>query len=236
MLRVLAMLALASLLMAAPTPRHYRLLAAQSRFTAQLAKTGLLAALGDDHLIVAGGGAGTVDAEAARPQHPVAWQVRLTLPVAQVVDLDPGASRVKRDAITHHLQSSEQLDSLRYPTIELLGTALAGDDGTGSFVGTLRLHGVTRPVRVPLAWSQAGATLRVRGRLRLRFSDFGITPARVGLGTIRVRNEFAVEWDAVFQPDEAAAAGGQSRSSVARVSGPPASPVFNVLAGSKSST
>jgi len=235
MMRVLAMLALASGLMAAPTPRHYRLLASQSRFTAQLAKTGLLAALGDEHLIVAGGGAGTVDAEAA-PHPPVVWQVRLTLPAAQVVDIDPGASRVKRDAITHHLQSSEQLDIVRYPTIELLGTALAGVDGTGSFAGTLRLHGVIRPVRVPLAWSQTGETLRVRGRLRLRFSDFGITPARVGLGTIRVRNEFAVEWDAVFRPDEPAAAGGQRRSSVSRVSGPPASPVFKVVAGSKSST
>ncbi|MHB8735013.1 MAG: YceI family protein [Terriglobales bacterium] len=200
-MRTLAVLILASACAVAQTPASYHLLASQSRFTARLAKTGLLAALGDEHLIVAEGASGTVEARPAPPQNPIPWRVQLILPAAQVVDSDPAASNVKRNAITQHLQSREQLDVRRYSTIELRGTATAGPDGTGKFEGALLLHGVSRPLRVPLAWIQAGQTLRVRGKMRLRFSDFGITPARVGLGTIRVKNEFELEWDAVFQPD-----------------------------------
>jgi polyisoprenoid-binding protein YceI len=71
--------------------------------------------------------------------------------------------------------------------------------------GTLTVHGVTRPVRFNLAaereLSVPGA-LRVRGRVPLRLSDFGVQvkPAKVVLVTIAVKDEVTVVIDTLLEP------------------------------------
>lgn len=84
------------------------------------------------------------------------------------------------------------LHSARYPEVKFRSTAVrARDDGGYDLEGELTLHGVTRPL--------AAQTRVVGGRQRLELTlhqpDFGITPYRAMLGTLKIRADVIVRID-----------------------------------------
>jgi polyisoprenoid-binding protein YceI len=81
------------------------------------------------------------------------------------------------------------LHSARYPKVEFRGRATPVNAGGGyDLEGELTLHGVTQPI--------SAQTQLVAGRqqleLRLHQPDFGITPFRAMLGTLKIRADVTV--------------------------------------------
>lgn len=64
--------------------------------------------------------------------------------------------------------------------------------------GTLTMHGVTRPVQLPLQARWDGNTLQVVGRLPVNFAEFQIRPPSVA-GFVTVQPEGQIELNLVFQ-------------------------------------
>ena len=97
----------------------------------------------------------------------------------------------------------------RYPEIRFVADRLAGDgpaparaeDGlSGDLVGTLSLHGVSRPLRVPVHATREEARWRVQGAARLKQSDFGIEPYSGFGGAVAVHDEVVIEFDLLLSP------------------------------------
>jgi polyisoprenoid-binding protein YceI len=102
-------------------------------------------------------------------------------------------------------------DAIAFPEIVLdltRGRPVASDGGQSGEVdaeGTLTVHGVSRPIHLRLALSRPSPgsdLLRVRGRVPLRLSEFGVTvkSARVLFVSISVRDEVTIAVDALLEP------------------------------------
>lgn len=94
------------------------------------------------------------------------------------------------------------LQAARHPWVRLRSTGMAGALPKLAAELEIELHGQRRVQRVPLDVRRDGgpdgATLRVRGALALRQSDFGLEPFAVGAGLLAVRDELVVEFELVL--------------------------------------
>jgi YceI-like domain len=100
----------------------------------------------------------------------------------------PGALDERERRQIEEAVARDVLDAGRHPEIRFVSTTV-DDDGSGfRAAGTLALHGVDRPVVVPVrraaAWWVAEA--------RLHQPDWGIVPYRALLGALRVRADVLV--------------------------------------------
>jgi polyisoprenoid-binding protein YceI len=66
-----------------------------------------------------------------------------------------------------------------------------GARGEGILAGTLTLHGIERPVSIPLRYNVDNGTLQATARFAINLRDFALVPPRM-LG-VAVRNEVIVE-------------------------------------------
>jgi polyisoprenoid-binding protein YceI len=93
------------------------------------------------------------------------------------------------------------LDVGRFPTIVLTARefrpapAANGVRGEGLLVGTLTLHGVERPVSVPLRYTVENGHMQAQGRFTIDITDFALVPPSL-LG-LTVRKHVVVEADLV---------------------------------------
>jgi polyisoprenoid-binding protein YceI len=65
--------------------------------------------------------------------------------------------------------------------------------------GRLTIRDSTRAVRIPARIRMSADTLRVRGRLATRFTEFGMKPPSRLLGTVKVKDDIALLFDALFR-------------------------------------
>lgn len=85
----------------------------------------------------------------------------------------------------------------RFPTITLKAREFTpagganGARGEGVLSGSLTLHGVERPVRIPLRYSVDNGVLHATARFSIKLTDFSLPPPRM-LG-LAVRDEVVVE-------------------------------------------
>lgn len=131
----------------------------------------------------------------------------------EAMGLDYSRSRFPREHVCddqNRLPDSGP-DAVAYPDIvlaRLRGAARAPSPGGAGEVeveGDLTVHGVTRPIRFRLSVSpepSGAGSLRVRGRVPLRLSEFAIQvkPAHVLFVSISVRDEVTVVVDALVEP------------------------------------
>lgn len=189
----------AAILLAGPcgaqAPGVYRIDHQASRIEIHVFRGGALGGLGDNHQIFVSHFSGT-----AEQLNGKGWEVRVEAESGSLVVEDPGLSVAARREVQRTMLGPTQLDVARYPKIELVSRAmLPGDMNTnGTMRAEVTLHGVTRQEEFPLAWSEEGDRMRVRGRKELRLQDFHIKPIRKALGTIQVRNQFEVVYDIVL--------------------------------------
>jgi len=162
---------------------------------------------------------------------------RLTVPLAsfrsddpkrgchlrEALGLDYTRSRFPREHVCddHNRLPASGPDAIAFPEIAVdltRGGPVASDGGLGGEVeaeGTLTAHGVSRPIRLRLALSRASPgsdALRVRARVPLRLSEFGVTvkSANVLFVSISVSDEIVVVVDALIEPLGAGARSGAS--------------------------
>ncbi len=175
----------------AQTPGLYVIDPERSRIEIRLFRSGLLGGLGDNHVIVLGRFSGTAEGSTE-----TAWTVAVRADTASLKVVDPGESESTRQKVQATMLGPTQLDAARFASIEVRSRSLQRDgDKSWRMLADVMLHGITRQVEFPLAWSQSGEQLRVQGKTKLLLRDFNIQPARVAMGTIRVRNDFELSYD-----------------------------------------
>ncbi len=125
----------------------------------------------------------------------------------EALGLDYTRSRYPRDHVCddeNRLPSSGP-DAIAYPRVLIdLQEGAADANGKTEVQGKLTVHGVTRPIHLALEVSRDApqGMLRVRGRIPLRLSEFGVTVKSAGVlfVTISVRDDITVHLDTLLEP------------------------------------
>jgi polyisoprenoid-binding protein YceI len=145
-----------------------------------------------------------------------AVQGRITLdqsdPAASMVSIEFDAARLKVTGkgeppedvpeVQRVMLSERVLDVQRYPSIAFKSQRVvlvrqSGDRMELRLAGDLSLHGVSRPLNVPVTVVLGTDRLTVKGTTTLRQTDFGIQPVSAGAGTVRVKDEVEVVFSIV---------------------------------------
>ncbi len=173
-------------------PGVYHIDGQASRIEIHVFRGGFLGKLGDNHQIVASPFSGSAERSGRS-----AWRVHVMAESGSLQVMDPGVSASTREEIRRTMLGPTQLDTQRFPAIELQSRSLlpGEPDKSWRLLVDLTLHGVTGQVEFPLAWIQDKDRLGVQGRKVLLLRDFGIQPIRKGLGAIQVRNDFELTYD-----------------------------------------
>lgn len=159
--------------------------ASLSKITVHVYKSGLFSAFAHDHVITAPLASGSVDTNAR--------SVQLEFDTKDMKVVDPGVSASERSQVEQTMKSSEVLAVARFPTITFTAARAELANGSYRVSGTLTLHGVSRSLEVPVSFSGGHYT----GSVKLKQSDFGITPIRIAGGTVKVKDVVDVSFDIV---------------------------------------
>jgi len=156
-----------------------------SSVTVRVFKSGLFSAFAHDHTVQAPIASGTLD-----PNQRV---VRLTFQARELKIVDK-ISDSDRSTIETTMKGEQVLDSARFPEISFQSTSVEpAANGHFNVRGDLTLHGKTLPVQVPV--SVEGG--RYSGSVKLKQTDYGMTPVRIAGGTVRVKDEIEVSFQIV---------------------------------------
>jgi polyisoprenoid-binding protein YceI len=162
----------------------------RSTITVRVYKSGLFRAFADNHIVQAQVTEGTLDdGPAAR--------VAFAIDSARLRVLDPGLSADAREQVQSRMLGPEVLDVQRYPEIRFQSSAIERRTPEGWIVrGLLTLHGQAHEVTVTVTPAQG----RYRATVKLRQTDFGITPISIGGGAVSVKDEVQIDADIVVAP------------------------------------
>ncbi len=156
----------------------------KSVLTVRVYKSGLFSAFAHDHEIRAPIQRGRFDEQERA--------VEFTVRSADLKVLDPDGSDGERTQVQHTMEGPKVLDPDKFPEITFHSTSIeAAGQGRWNVQGDLTLHGQTHPVKVEVE----GESGHYRGSVRLRQSEFGMTPVSIGGGTVKVKDEVRIEFD-----------------------------------------
>jgi len=160
--------------------------AARSNLTIKAEKTGFFSAFAHNHTIQAPIASGELDEQKRT--------ITLTFHTKEMKVLDPDVSESDRAKIESDMKSEKVLDVQRFPEIRFASTAVTPQDGGKYLVrGDLSLHGVTRPVEFTVAQANG----RYNGSVKLKQTDFGITPISIAGGTVKVKDVIEIVFEIV---------------------------------------
>ena len=180
--------------------RVYLVDSVQTSISIRVYRAGPLARLGHNHLITTGEASGV----AWRGSTPAASGFEVRVPVRSLVVDDPAARAEAgpdfagevpasaREGTYQNLMRPEVLDVERHPEIVVRSSGLAGTWASPEVSADVTLKGQTRRVEAPLEIEFSDQGLTARGALRIRQSDFGMTPFSVAGGAIQVADEIEI--------------------------------------------
>lgn len=159
---------------------------ARSTLTIHVEKSGLFSAFAHNHTIQAPIASGQLDAEKRI--------VTLTFNAKDMKVLDEGVKDSERAEIDQTMKSDKVLDVQRFPEIRFVSTSVTPQGSDRYQVrGDLTLHGATRPVELAVAMANG----RYNGSVKLKQTDYGITPVSVAGGTIKVKDVIEIVFEIV---------------------------------------
>ena len=178
-------LAAAMVILAGPDQPEQAIDTERSCLTVHVGKAGLLSAAAHEHWVNAPIAGGTIDGDGARP---AVW---FTVDARKLsVRPEKGVPDKDRAEVQSNMQS-KVLESSMYPDIVFRSTEVRR---TGALVwgvsGDLTLHGVTKPVSVDVT-RQNDAYV---GTVRIKQTEFGIQPIKIGGGVVRVKDELEISF------------------------------------------
>lgn len=157
----------------------------RSRLVVRVYRSGLFALFAHDHQIdapIASGSVRTGDDPS----------VELSFETSRLRVLDPELPADTRTEIQVTMLGPKVLDASRYPEIRFVSDHVASNGpGEWRVAGKLTLHGQTHPVVVDVS-EKDGA---YQGSVKIKQSDFGISPIRIAGGTVRVKDDVEVRFD-----------------------------------------
>jgi polyisoprenoid-binding protein YceI len=179
----------------------------RSTLLVRLYKDGPASAFAHDHVVRATRFSGVVQWDPARPG---ATEVRVEVEAASLVADEPALRRRlslsdmtegTRADVQRTMVGARQLDVEHHPRIAFRSTRVE-PQGEGQLLvhGELTLHGQTRPASIPVTMTAlASGAVRGRGTLRLRQSEYGISPYRFAFGAVRNRDAVELVIDLVAE-------------------------------------
>jgi polyisoprenoid-binding protein YceI len=180
--------------------RVYLVDSVQTSISIRVYRAGPLARLGHNHVVTAGEASGV----AWRGPTLAASGFEVRVPVRSLVVDDPAARAEAgpdfagevpasaREGTYQNLIRPEVLDVERHPEIVVRANGLAGTWASPEVSAEVTLKGQTRRVEAPLGIEFGDRGLTARGALRIRQSDFGMTPYSVAGGAIQVADELEI--------------------------------------------
>jgi len=176
---------------------------AGGRILVHVFKKGLFSGFAHDHHFEVTGWRATAELPGGDPSRS---SVGVVLAAGSLRDRQEALSDADRAKVDAQAAGPDVLDAAHHPEIAwrservTLGPGAGGDRLRGTASGQLTLRGRTRPVDVAFEAEREGETWRVRGKGRLRQSDFGITPFSGFLGTVGVEDEIEIEVALTLRP------------------------------------
>jgi len=198
--RCLRLGTLAFAVLAAPPlsaePRTYVVDAGASSVRIHVGKSGAFSFAGHKHEVVAPVLSGEV---AADPADLGASRVSLTFEAGALKVLPEGEPAGDPPKVEEAMRGPKVLDAARFPSITFKTERVSGrESGSGVYdlelAGEIALHGVTRPITLPVHVEVSGDTLTASGKAVLRHDQFGMQPVSVAGGSVKVKNEIEVEY------------------------------------------
>jgi polyisoprenoid-binding protein YceI len=160
---------------------------AASKITVHVEKSGLFSAFAHNHIISAPLASGHLDLEKRT--------VELKFHSQEMKVLDPDISDSERSDIDHTMKSDKVLDITRFPEISFVSTSVESTGANRYLVrGNLMLHGVTQAIELPVVFSEG----RYSGNVKLKQTEFGITPVKIAGGTVRVKDVVEIVFEIVL--------------------------------------
>ena len=169
----------------------------RSELAIRVYKTGLFSAFAHNHLIAAKTVSGEVQFDEKSIQNS---SVRLKVVTASLTVVDPGDSESSRQEIQTTMAGEKVLNAAKFPEITFVSTGVfatkpAAEGWELMLSGKLKLHGVEKAVSLPLRLRREGGGLRAQGEVSLLQTDYGITPVKIGGGTVKVKDQVKISFD-----------------------------------------
>ena len=196
----------AAVLCLAPAPgaagEAYQVDPAASEVLVRVGKSGLFSFAGHTHEVAAPIAEGRIEADAedlSRSSVTLAFQAA-ALRVTGKGDPPEDVPKVQEAMV-----GPKVLDAQRFPRIVFTSRKVGGKAvGAGAFdlqvEGDLALHGVTKPLTLPVHIEKAAdGTLTATARTVIKHTDFGMKPVSVA-GVVNVRNELDLSFRVVARP------------------------------------
>jgi polyisoprenoid-binding protein YceI len=174
--------------------REFHVDAAASQVTVRVGRAGAFGFAGHDHEVAVPKVDGIIVFDSADATHST---ITLKFDVTAMKVTGRGEPAADVPEVQRVMLSDRVLDAQRYPTIAFTSRRIvivtqAVDRLALRVDGDLTLHGVTRPITVPVEVRLAGDQLTATANATVRQTDFGIRPVTAGAGTVRVKDELAV--------------------------------------------
>jgi len=197
---ILAVLTLAALMGAvaggAQERAAYSIDSAKSKIEIHVYKEGAFKMFGHDHLIAAKQISGDARFD---PQKIENSAVRLKIETKSITVVDPGESEKDRKDVQTTMAGEKVLDVAKFPEITFTSTGVSdakkvADGWQLTLAGKLNLHGTEKAVSFPLQVHSDGGQLQGQGELSILQTDYGITPVKVGGGTVKVKDKLKINF------------------------------------------
>jgi polyisoprenoid-binding protein YceI len=112
-------------------------------------------------------------------------------------DFAATVSQEAKDGTKANMLRESLLDGARFPFIHIRSVGLQGDANAPTVVAALRIKDQTRNVTLPVTLQSASSSMRIKGELEIRQTDFGITPLSVALGALQVQDTIRIKFELV---------------------------------------
>ena len=199
-MRIIRCVGLAALLFARTEPAAaqitYSFDAAGNTVEINVYREGFFKAFGHDHLVAARDFSGSVHFDADKIENS---SVTLRVVSNSLTAVDPGESEKDRSDVQATMRGEKVLDVTRFPEIAFASTAVAraekkGDAWRVTLTGKLQLHGVEKPLTLPVVVRVSEEGLTAEGEVFLLQTEYGITPVKVAGGTVKVKDRLRIHF------------------------------------------
>lgn len=159
-----------------------------STLTIRVFKSGLFSGFAHDHEITAQLSSGLID--------PTALSVELHFDARKLKVLDPDVPVDDRAKIQKTMLSDKVLDASHFTEIVFRSRSVKSSGGNAySVEGDLSLHGVTHPLTLSVSMENG----HYKGSVKLKQTDFGITPISLFGGSVKVKDVIEISFDILPQ-------------------------------------
>jgi polyisoprenoid-binding protein YceI len=181
---------------------HYVVDARLSRFTVQAFAGGFLSAFAHNPKFAIRSISSDVWLD---PDDLAAAGLRMEIRADSIQLLDEVSDKDRREI--ERVMREEALEAAKYSSIAFASAGVSGVKASGGqyslmLEGGLSLHGVTRPLTVPVRVALDGDTLRAFGEFSLKQTDYHIKLVAVAGGAIKVKDELKFSFDLVARRQE----------------------------------